>query len=219
MTNPPSNNHTLLKPLVFPHSNLAANDCLTLDWNELKKFYYVVQQGGFSKAAVYLGTSQPAISRTMQQLEQSLGEQLLIRSSRKVILTRAGELAFHAVSQAFMQLEVIKQSIEEDKTNMQGLMRIWVDNGLLSCYLRTHLQNFMELYPYIRLKVYTSQTLPDFDLLEADVAICPTLPNRHNLIQEPLLVNHPKLYAHSDYLDKFGTPQTPEDLDQHRLIA
>ena len=190
-----------------------------LDWNYLKTFYYVTTAGSLTKASQYLCTSQPAISRTIQKLEIRLGEKLFVRGGRKLILTRAGEVAFEAVSNTFGQIEFLKHKIEEDKGNPCGEIRLRANCGLITFYLLKYIPDFLKQHPEIRLSISSGNIIPELDLLEMDVIIRPPLPERKDLIQIPLLVNHVKLYASSDYLKEFGTPQKPEDLDHHRLIA
>ena len=79
-------------------------------------FYTVANTGNISKAAKELYISQPAISKSIQKLEESVGCKLFSRSSRGVVLTDEGKLLYEHVSEAFETLtmgeEKLKRSIE-----------------------------------------------------------------------------------------------------------
>jgi DNA-binding transcriptional LysR family regulator len=190
-----------------------------LDWNYLKTFYYVARAESFTKATNYLHVAQSSLSRTIQNLEARLGEKLFIRTSKKLILTRAGELVFEAVSHTFGQIEFIRNKIEDDKEEPRGEIRLRAGSGFITFYLLKYIPAFLKRYPDIRLSISSGKVIPELDLLEMDVVIRPPLPNRKDLVQIPLLINHVKLYASREYLEEFGTPQQSEDLDHHRLIA
>lgn len=61
------------------------------DLHHLYLFYHVAKEGGFTRAAARLGLAQSSISRSISMLEKSINLQLLVRSTRKVALTSAGE--------------------------------------------------------------------------------------------------------------------------------
>jgi DNA-binding transcriptional LysR family regulator len=205
---------SLLRHTSSPHHNPHL-----LDWNYLRTFYYVARAESFTKASEYLHLAQSSLSRTIQNLEARLGEKLFVRTPKKLILTRAGELVFEAVSHTFAQIEFVRNRIEEDKEEPQGDIRIRAGSGFISLYLLKYIPDFLKRYPDIRLSISSGKTIPELDLLETDVVIRPPLRDRNDLIQIPLLINHVKLYASKEYLSEFGTPQHPEDLDHHRLIA
>src|SRR5438132_6664818 len=99
----------------IPHLPYSRHNPHLLDWNFLKTFYYVATAGNLTRAADYLHLSQPALSRTIRKLEDRLGEKLFVRGGQKLVLTRAGEVAFEAVSNTFGQIEFLGNKIEEDK--------------------------------------------------------------------------------------------------------
>ena len=208
-----------LEASLLPHTLSSHHNPHLLDWNYLRTFYYVAKAESFTKATNYLHVAQSSLSRTIQNLEARLGETLFVRTPKKLILTRAGELVFEAVSHTFSQIEFVRNRIEEDKEEPQGDIRIRAGSGFISFYLLKYIPEFLRQYPDIHLSISSGKVIPDIDLLETDVVIRPPLPDRNDLIQIPLLINHVKLYAGKEYLKEFGIPQNPEDLDYHRLIA
>lgn len=69
------------------------------DLHHLYLFYHVAKEGGFTRAAARLGLAQSSISRSISMLEKSINLQLLVRSTRKVALTSAGEKLLRSLDQ------------------------------------------------------------------------------------------------------------------------
>ncbi len=85
-------------------------------------------------------------------------------------------------------------------------------------WLLPKLKKFTDDYPHIRIRMMFRDK-KDVVVEEADVAVCSTIPIAPHLIQKYLFTSNIALFASQEYLDRFGTPQTVEDLDHHRLIT
>ncbi len=190
-----------------------------MQWNKLKTFYYVAKMGSFTKAADYLHTSQSSISKHMSDLEHGLKTELFHRLPRGLYLTEAGEVLQKTVSKAFTDLETVGTLIREQGTEPQGKLRVATTTLFAWVWIMDYIPQFSKQYPKIQLTITGCDTIPDLIAQEADVAICPYIPNQPDLVQEYLRTWQLKLYASQDYLDRFGTPKTPEDLDNHQLLA
>ena len=86
-------------------------------------------------------------------------------------------------------------------------------------WLTPRLGEFLELYPDIRITLITTEQELDLAMREADVAIRLRLPTQPDLIQRKLFTMHFHAYASPEYLKRFGTPRSHEDLDHHRLLV
>ncbi len=190
-----------------------------IDWDKLRTFYFVANAGGFSQASPHLNLAQSTLSRTIQNLESELGFSVFIRHRNGILLTKEGEILLKAAKNIFSEIKLAIDDIESEIKEPQGSLRLVVSGGLLQFYVMPYISGFIKKYPKINLTLVAADSVPTLDLLEADVAIRPKLPERDDLIQRPLLTNHVQLYASKDYLNQFGTPKQPEDLDKHRLIA
>ncbi len=71
------------------------------NYNDLYLFMQVVREGSFTAAAQRLGLAQSGISRAVRELEERLGVQLLVRTTRRLSLTQAGEQLYHNVESGF----------------------------------------------------------------------------------------------------------------------
>jgi DNA-binding transcriptional LysR family regulator len=85
-------------------------------------------------------------------------------------------------------------------------------------WLTPRLGEFVDLYPEVRITLITSDEELDLSMREADVAIRLRQPTQPDLIQRKLFAVHFHAYASPDYLKRFGTPRTFEDLDHHRIL-
>lgn len=190
-----------------------------MEWDKLKTFYKVAKLGGFSKAAEHMHLTQSAVSRQIKAIEDRLQVSLFNRHGKQITLTRYGGVLFQYVSQMYDASEKAAYLISEDKGKAAGHLRIAATLGVASLYISPYIPTFLKAYPDISLSILASDDEPDLNLQHADIAIRPYVKGDNNLVQLPLLSTRPRLYASTEYLEKFGVPKTTSDLDQHRLIA
>lgn len=129
-------------------------------------FNAVAETGNLSKAAKELFISQPAISKAVSKLEQSLSVKLFTRNSRGVKLTEEGALLYEYTCSAFESLRRGEESIRKIHTLGMGSIKIGVSTTLCKHLLLPYLQNFMEAYPHIRLNIECHSTKETLALLE-----------------------------------------------------
>jgi DNA-binding transcriptional LysR family regulator len=191
----------------------------TLDLNQLKTFYLAVKHGTFSRTAQQLKLSQSAITRQIQRLETRLGFEVFKRSSRYLILTAKGDILYRTSSQLFEQLLAIDTELNASEDQEEGLLIVAAPDYIANSLVIPYLNEFMELYPKLKLEIKVQDSEPNFNLREADIAVCPKLLNPNHIEQEYLMSTQLGLYAHQKYLDTYGIPQNPEELTHHHLLA
>lgn len=133
---------------------------------QYKIFYEVAKAGNISKAAKELYISQPAISKAISKLEDSLNVSLFTRSSRGVQLTSEGELLFKHTQAAFQALDQGEQELKRIKEFNIGHLRIGVSNTLCKYILLPYLKNFIEQYPHIKITIESQATAKTISMLE-----------------------------------------------------
>ena len=134
--------------------------------SQYKIFYEVAKAGNISKAAKELYISQPAISKAISKLEDSLKVSLFTRSSRGVHLTPEGELLFGHVQTAFQALDLGEQELKRIQEFNIGHLRIGVSNTLCKYILLPYLKNFIEQYPHIKITIEGQATAKTISMLE-----------------------------------------------------
>ena len=189
-----------------------------MDWDKLKTFYHVAQYGSFTNASQGMRLSQPALSRQVMALEESMGIRLFYRESRGLALTEEGKEWFEVIGHIYKKIEEKNIEVNQRRKEPEGYLRVSATIGFVSSYLSRVLKGFLEAYPKLHLSIVATDSTPDLKLREADVLIHPYIENEPDLIQRELCTFHEKLYASPEYLKKFGTPEKIEDLDHHRLI-
>lgn len=190
-----------------------------IDWDKFKIFYYVAKAESLTKAAEFLNLSQPALSRSIQALEHSMNMVLFERVARGLVLTRQGEELFISVTKVFNELTRVESVLQEKEDELQGTLKIATTMAMASVGLVHNLSGFMKAYPKLRLVIIGSDETLEVKAHKADVSIRPYVQGYPYLIQEYIFSVHLKLYASKEYLDKFGVPETPEDLNHHQLIV
>lgn len=118
-----------------------------------KIFYEVATSGNISKAAKKLYISQPAISKSIVKLEDSLETKLFKRNSRGVTLTEEGEVLYKYVRDAFESINSAETELKRMKDFNIGHLQIGVSTTLCRYVLLPYLQKFLEQFPNIRISI------------------------------------------------------------------
>ncbi len=129
-------------------------------------FYAVANTGNISKTAKELYISQPAISKSIQKLEENVGVKLFDRSSRGVTLTPEGELLYIHVKSAFETLTIGEDKLRRSIALGIGNLSIGVSSTLCKYVLLPYLKEFIKQYPHINISISCHSTNHTLRLLE-----------------------------------------------------
>jgi DNA-binding transcriptional LysR family regulator len=126
-----------------------------MELHSLQVFLTVANERSFSRAAAKLLRTQPAVSLALQRLEQELGERLIDRSGKDLMLTDAGRVALD-YARRFESLRMeMANSLAELKDNSLGRLIIGA-NESTTLYLLHHIERYRELYPRVKVQVRRS---------------------------------------------------------------
>jgi DNA-binding transcriptional LysR family regulator len=189
-----------------------------MDWDKLRVFHAVAEAGSFTHAGEALNLSQSAVSRQISALEESLNVPLFHRHARGLILTEQGEVLYHTAREVFSKLAMTEAMLSESKDRPKGPLKVTTTVSFGSAWLSPRIREFMDLYPEIQVTLVVDDSELDLSMREADVAIRMSPPRQPDLVQRHLMATRYHVYASSDYLKRFGTPQRAEELDKHRII-
>ncbi|WP_421726464.1 LysR family transcriptional regulator [Bauldia sp.] len=190
-----------------------------MDWDKLRIFHAAAQAGSFTHAGEALHMSQSAVSRQVGALEQDLGVPLFHRHARGLILTEQGEDLFRAANDVTMKLEAVQSRLTDWSEQPTGPLRLNTTVGLGSTWLTDRIHEFIDHYPDIKLQLILDDGELDLNMREADIAIRLRQPTQPDLIQRRLFTVHMHLYAAPEYLERFGRPESLQDLDDHRIVT
>lgn len=129
-------------------------------------FYAVAKQGNISRAANELFISQPAISKAIKKLEDSLSVSLFYRNSRGVTLTDEGVLLYEQVRIAFEAIDKGEEVVKRTKQLGIGSLRIGVSTTLCKYLLLSYLKEFVEKFPHMKITIQCQSTFDTVKLLE-----------------------------------------------------
>lgn len=158
----------------------------------LRAFVTVVELGGFTPAADWLGRSQPAVSLQIKRLEQLLGQTLLIRSGQQLELSRAGQQLFRYARQILaLNDEAVAQF---SKTAVSGKIHFGIPSEFATTLLPKIVGRFAQAYPNVTLEVtcaLSKQLLAEVERRRYDLILAlhddPAMAG-HNLVKEDELV-------------------------------
>jgi DNA-binding transcriptional LysR family regulator len=188
--------------------------------NTLSAFIAVARRSSYAAAAKDLGVSTSALSQSVRQLETRLGVTLLVRTSRSVALTDAGqrllESAGPAVDQAFESLKAVTAKRGE----VTGRIKMTVPSVSVPLVLARLLPRFIERYPKVELDVRVEDRLVNAvaEGLDAGIRLVEAVDRDmvHVRVSAPgRLVTA----AAPQYLERRGVPQKPADLLKHDCIG
>lgn len=131
---------------------------MNIDFELYRIFYVVAKNGNITKASKELNISQPAISKSIKNLEEQLGGQLFFRTKRGVILTDEGKEFYKYISQAIEYIYNAENKFS-DLVNLEtGCIKIGISTTLTKEFLLPYLEKFHYLYPKIDIQIVTSYT-------------------------------------------------------------
>ena len=154
---------------------------MALDFERLKAFRSVALEKSFSRGARRIFRTQPAVSQSVARLERQVGQRLFERLGRKVELTRAGEVLFEHVQQAFRTLEAAQAELDALSGLKQGLLRVGASDTTTCYVLPPVLRRFCERYPGVEIIISNRPSpaiLQQVLAREIELGIV-TLPVRH----------------------------------------
>lgn len=172
--------------------------------SQYRIFYAVARTGNISKAARELYISQPAISKAISKLEDSLHTTLFIRNSRGVLLTEEGQILFHHIQSAFQELALGEQKLRRIHEFHLGHIRIGVSNTLCRFIMLPYLKGFIEKYPHIKITIENQSTTHTLAMLEQqriDVGLIAQPENQKSLTFLPIMEIEDIFVAAPSYLE------------------
>ncbi|MDE3167671.1 MAG: LysR family transcriptional regulator [Acidobacteriota bacterium] len=126
-----------------------------MDLHSLQVFLTVATERSFSRAAAKLLRTQPAVSLAVQRLEMELGEKLIDRSGKELILTDSGRNVLDYARRFHSLQQELENSIAELRDNSAGRLAIGA-NESTTLYLLRHIERYRELYPKVKVQVRRS---------------------------------------------------------------
>jgi len=188
-----------------------------LDLNDFFYFVHIVDRGGFTAAGRTLRIPKSTLSHRIQALEGNLGVRLLNRTSRKFGMTDAGQDFYHHAVAMLREAELAETAIRHRLTEPTGTVRCTAGVATMQFAMSGIISDFLMRHPKVNVVAHASDRTIDIVGENFDIAVrahSEPLPDS-NLVQRTLAPAPWFLFAGSDYLDTYGTPESPQDLRNH----
>ena len=192
------------------------DNLLSLD--DLKTFYVIADLGSLSAAVRSTKISQPTMTRSIQRLESIFKCSLYTRGRDGIVLTPSGITLYHLLKERLAPLNHIKDIFDENISSLAGELNIATTYTFGSLWLPRRLDKFQDQYPNILLDIYaTDEKIDVFTEVDAAVSFQPYC--HKDIVDYQILSYQLKIYASEQYLKKYGTPKSLDDLKNHKLIV
>ncbi len=179
------------------------------DWNLIRSFVAVVEQGSLTRAAEVLGLSQPTLSRQIAELEGSIGAALFERVARGLKLTSTGENLVEPARYMMAAARSLGMAAATQDNGLRGTVRITASEMVSGFVLPALLRELAQLHPEIQIELVASNQVSNLLEREADIAIRMIRPAQSALIARHLTDWPIGMYGHKDYLA--GLPALPSN--------
>jgi DNA-binding transcriptional LysR family regulator len=197
---------------------------MDINFELYKVFYYVSKSLSFSEASEELFITQSAVSQSIKLLEEKLKCQLFFRNTKRVRLTREGEVLYNHIEQAFNFIKSGERTIEEMNSLGQGEIRIGASDTICKYYLMPHIKRFNHTYPNIKIHL-TNRTSPKcIELLRkgsVDLSVI-NIPEKYNYGK--IMVKNTKsvrdvFIANDNFKELKGRKVSLKELEKYPLIV
>lgn len=184
----------------------------------LEAFVRIVETGSLSHAARSLNLSKSTVSERLAQLEQLVGEPLLIRSTRKVSATTAGRRIYRDFRATTAHLATLERSTDQGASTIQPL-RIASSTDVGATEVARALSAYCKINPNAQISLSIGNDLVDPLERGFDMAIHFRQIVHAKLKVEEIAVLECGLYGSPEYLAREGRPTRPEDLRHHKCLG
>jgi DNA-binding transcriptional LysR family regulator len=186
--------------------------------DDIAIFIEVVNNNSFSKTAQKLRISQATVSRAIQNLQNQLRQELIIRSNPGFILTKMGKTFYEKSTDSIVKIDNAIKYFIKHTNQAHGDLRVAISPGLASIKFDPYIHEFKTKYPNVRIKIYYENYLPDNQ--NFDVIITPYSPtNDKSNNGEKVYSSNLILACTKQYIFRESLPTTLEELENHKTVG
>ena len=187
--------------------------------DDMVLFVQVVEEGSFSKVAEKLSLTNSVVSKRIARLEENLNTQLIYRTTRKLSLTDAGRTLYDKAKIAKHAFQEAEDAVTGYSEDMKGTIRITLPVVSANLILSESIAEFCKQHPEISVDLQITNRLVDLIEEGFDLAIRTAVLEDSSLIARRLIDSQWMICATPDYLKQHGTPQNPEQLQNHECLV
>ena len=185
----------------------------------MQAFAMVGQTGSFAEAARKLNLANSVISKRVKDLEDFLGTQLLVRTTRKVTLTDTGYSYLEHAQKVLDDIKEVEASIQHKMDTPVGTIKLAAPLSFGMQYLGPAIASYLEKYPDVTIKTYLSDRRINLIDEGYDLTIRTGPMEDSSLIAKKLIDCRRVVCASPEYFVKRGKPESPKDLRDHNCLS
>lgn len=185
----------------------------------METYVCTVETGSFSAAARRLEVGQPAVSKAIAQLEERLQARLLLRSTRGLTPTEAGQAYYESAKRAIAMADEADSVVRGVSADLVGKLRVSAAVTFTRLHVIPHIKRFMERHPQLEIEVVLDDR--HIDLLENGIDIALRMGNLgdSSMTARRVATGRRMVVATPAYLAQRGVPQKPADLVHHEAVV
>ncbi|MEO5325773.1 LysR family transcriptional regulator [Mesorhizobium sp. CC13] len=187
--------------------------------SDMAIFVAVIDSGGFSPAARRLGMTHSAVSKRVRRLEDRLRIQLLLRTTRSMSLTEAGQKYLREARSILHGIEALEAGMALGADVPRGTLKISASNAFGRLQVVPAIVDFMRIYPDLHIDLSLTDAVIDIGYERVDVAIRSAILKDSSLIARKLASNDRIICVAPAYLETRGVPTKPSDLAAHLCLG
>jgi DNA-binding transcriptional LysR family regulator len=191
---------------------------VVFDWNDLRYFLAISRAGTLAGAARELGVEHTTVGRRLTALEQTLGVKLFTRGPNGFVATREAEDVLPLAQEIADRIDRIERRAARGDEKIEGIVKLTTSEAL-SGYFVKRLGALREKYPSLLVEVLSGNRPYDLMRGEADLAVRIHTATEPDLIARKVVTTNWTMYACKAYVERKGTPVSPEELAGHDIIA
>jgi len=179
----------------------------------------VAELGTLSAAALERDVPVSQVSRAITRLESNFKVKLINRSTHGLSVTAEGELFLAHARRMVESLDDLSAELDTRSGSPSGLVRLSVSQIMAGLQVIPSMPELVERYPDLRIEVLANDNMVDLATEGIDLALRTTMVANENLVARELGEYGRSIYASPHYLERYGIPETPEELRRHRCIT
>lgn len=189
-----------------------------LNWDDMKYFLAIAEEGSLSAAARKLKVSQPTLSRRLATLEENSAADLFARNRNGLELTALGEELIEHARHMRDDVHAAERLITGHDSSLKGTVVISCIEIIGVEWLLKISKKLRQAYPGISIEIKIDNEATDLLRREADIALRMFRPQQNDLIAKKTVTLNYSYYASQDYIAKHGKPEVLTDLKHHENI-
>jgi DNA-binding transcriptional LysR family regulator len=187
-------------------------------YEEMRNFVRIVEAGSISRAADQLGLAKSGVSRRLADLENRLGVRLLTRTTRRSSLTDAGKTYYEGAVRLLSDVDELDTLVADSEASLEGGLRLAAPLSFGLAHLTPAIDEFVRAHPGVLIDIDFSDRQIDLVAEGVDLGIRIAQLRDSSLKARRICPIRMMLCASPAYLERYGTPLRPEDLQRHRLL-